>query len=467
MNDRLQQAQSLIERPTEGLSVEIKTWIDPAQPEGQAKIVKAVLALRNQNGGHLIIGFDNDTLQPDKNSAPRNVRQVFHIDAIQALVTKYSSEAFEVFVDFPMLDEQEYPVITVPSGAKTPVAVKADLPGSGGKLLAINDVYVRTLNSNYTPSSAKATWKDWSRILEIFFDNREADVGRFLRRHLGSLNPEVMRSFCLELRENGKSPSPLPTIREVAERYRENCSKRLEQVLLDRQLQLPPHGAWEVTLIINGQTIKHSASDFLRIVETSNPQYTGWPIWLISRNFTNEADRPRFVEGVWEQLIFANMLGLSIDFARFDPSGRFYLYRALQEDFNTRPGMPPLTVLDFVLPVIRTAEALAVGIAIAKALGYPGDSTKLAFLFQWSRLMDRRLVSFVERDRYLPPKGPAYQDQLQSYVELPLDTPLSALGDFVERVVTPLFEIFDAFALDKRVFEELTRKILESGRGVF
>jgi hypothetical protein len=62
----LSQLQQLIDKPAESLSVELKSWIDPDQPEGAAKIVKAALALRNHGGGYLIIGFNNDTREPEK-----------------------------------------------------------------------------------------------------------------------------------------------------------------------------------------------------------------------------------------------------------------------------------------------------------------------------------------------------------------------------------------------------------------
>ena len=50
--------QLLIERPSESLNVEVKTWIDPDKLEGQSKILKTALALRNRNGGYLVIGFN-------------------------------------------------------------------------------------------------------------------------------------------------------------------------------------------------------------------------------------------------------------------------------------------------------------------------------------------------------------------------------------------------------------------------
>ncbi len=85
----------LVARPSEGLPVEIKSWIDPTKPEGVAKIVRACLAMRNQNGGFLVIGLNNDTLQVETVEKPADVRDVFHTDKIQELVSRFAHEALE------------------------------------------------------------------------------------------------------------------------------------------------------------------------------------------------------------------------------------------------------------------------------------------------------------------------------------------------------------------------------------
>lgn len=153
-------SQQLVERPGESLSVELKRWIDPKCPEGTEKIVKTALALRNYGGGDLVIGFDNDSLEPDTNNVPQDVKAAFHIDVIQGLISKYASQPFEVTVEFPEREGQPYPVITVPPGVETPVAAKFELLSGNKILIKVNDVYTRSLNANYTPSTTKATWKD-------------------------------------------------------------------------------------------------------------------------------------------------------------------------------------------------------------------------------------------------------------------------------------------------------------------
>jgi hypothetical protein len=74
-----------VARPAEALNVETKNWIDPTSPEGKAKIVRAALALRNSNGGELVIGFNDRTLKPETTAMPTNVEQVLHPDKIQEI----------------------------------------------------------------------------------------------------------------------------------------------------------------------------------------------------------------------------------------------------------------------------------------------------------------------------------------------------------------------------------------------
>jgi predicted esterase len=51
------QIQALVDAPSERLNIEVKPWLDPSSNWGEAIIAKALLALRNQNGGFLLIGF--------------------------------------------------------------------------------------------------------------------------------------------------------------------------------------------------------------------------------------------------------------------------------------------------------------------------------------------------------------------------------------------------------------------------
>ena len=451
--------QELIERPGESLSVELKRWIDPDTPEGMAKIVKAALALRNHGGGYLVIGFDNDTLAPDHENIPEKLREKYHIDKIQGLISKYASETFEVFLEFPEKEGQEYPVIIVPSGVRTPVATKCKLDSSDGKGIKINTVYVRSLNANNTPSTTQANWKDWPEITEVCFDSREADIGRFLRRHLGGLTPEIIGEFAAAI---SKKIETEPTDEDRLRKYLEESEERFNTVTTELNLNLPEHGVWEVALIFIGKVPPHRATrDFLNLLDSSNPGYTGWPVWLDSSGFRDQDSKPFTKDGVWESMIAYQEI---IDFMRFDPKGKFYSRRALEEDVSkTRRVLEPMKVLDFVLPVIRSAEAVAVGISFAKAMGCDPQNTQLAYAFKWSKLKGRQLVS-LDPARYISPREPAYQDEVLSFINVPLETPLSALGNYIDKIVQPLFEVFDGFALSTEVIEDLIQRLIQRGR---
>ena len=190
-----QDLRSLLTHPRESLDLELKQWINPLSNEGIAKIARACIALRNNNGGWLVIGFQNDG-QPDLSNVPTDVKHAFQTDVIQSIVSRYSAEPFTVETQFVDVGGQSYPVITVPSGVMTPVAAKSDLAGgpNGKPLIRDHAVYVRSVNSNNTVSSTEGGRGDWNG-LRICFDNREADIGGFVRRHLAALNFETLAAL--------------------------------------------------------------------------------------------------------------------------------------------------------------------------------------------------------------------------------------------------------------------------------
>jgi hypothetical protein len=459
MGTSLGTIQGLVERPRESLAIELKRWINPDQPEGKSKIVRAALALRNHNGGYLIIGFDDNTLEPDKDNVPDDVEDLFHLDKIQGLISKYSSEPFEIIIRFPEREGQKHPVIEIPSGVRTPVAAKLDLCQSGGNsIIRTGDLYVRTLHSNNTPSTAKASWKDWSKIIEICFDNREADIGRFLRRHLGEVSPDIVKQLASVITSNS---GPQPTEEECLCQLLKDGKNRFDQLLNERHIKLPEHGSWETALMLIGAVPEHSADlAFLKLLNSSNPALVGWPVWLDSRGFPDSSSRPFVNKKGWEALISNNgHAASSIDFMRLDPKGQFYLYRTLEDDIYP-DECPPLQELDYGLPILRTAEAIAVGIAFSKAMGCSPD-TMLSFAFRWTKLKNRRISSWASQARYFSPGKDAYQDEVTTFVNIPIDTPSSAVSEYVYKATQELFNLFDGLVLRKDIVEDLSRRLIE------
>lgn len=465
-DDRIQE---LVDRPSESLSIEYKGWINPDSIEGVAKIVRTAMAMRNHGGGYIVFGFKDDTGEADLSNAPpdnETIRTKFHIDKIQGMITKYSSEPFEVKLHYRLkrgLEFPFFPIIEIPYGIKTPVAAKADLIKGGNKhLIKTNSIYVRTLSANNTPSTAEAIWKDYNKLVEVCFDNREADIGRFLRRHLGGISPELIQDIAIAITQGLKSDE---TIEDRLGRLLQESEQRFINEVEKRGLALPEHGAWEVGLIIIGDVPLYKPNNiFLNLLESSNPNYTGWPIWVDSRNFSDDSAKPYVFEGAWEALIVNIDSGWSsgIDFMRLHSEGKFYQRRAIEDDVSSNPNRPKaMTSFDFGIPIIRTAEAIAVGLEFSKAMGCEPEKTKLSFVFKWSKLRGRMLSAWAWPGRYISPYRSAYQDEVLAISHIQLETPVSAISQFVYNIIKELLMVFDGFDPGFLVVDDFVQRLLE------
>jgi hypothetical protein len=447
---------------TEGLNVEVKSWIDPAQPAGAAKIVKAALALRNRNGGYMVIGFDDKTLQPDVTNRPADIRAAFHLDKIQPLISRYAFDPFEISVAFPERDGAAYPVIIVPEGVRTPVAARGDIieSATGRKLIRHGEIYFRTLSANGTPSTAQARPEDWKEILDICFENREADIGRFLRRHFAGDLSAFMTALATAA---GSVKPPAPSLNDRIRTLLDDGDRRFEAALVARPVpnEIPPGlGTWSIALVIDPPCPDHSLDQaFLNVIASSNPQHTGWPPWLDSRTFANHSTAPKVKDRAWETLILS-LQGEArhVDFFRIAPQGEFYLLRILQDDLTDK--VQPKRFLDPTLVVYRITEVMAVGLAFAKALGWDSESAMLGFGFRWTGLSGRQLGCWSNPELASPASGQAHDDTAETMVEVPLIISPNALAPYVGQAVHELFTLFDGYVMPDATIEYWVRRLV-------
>lgn len=201
--------------------------------------------------------------------------------------------------------------------------------------------------------------------------------------------------------------------------------------------------------------------DFFATFAGSNPKYTGWPIWLDARTLSDERSRPVVKGGAWEAFIVAlgDHSANRLEFFRADPRGVFYLRRLLQDDAIPKQ-LEPGTRLDPVLAIYRVTEAVAVGIAIAKGLGWP-ETAQLGFLFRWQKLKGRRPDSWAKPIIYVRGGGPAQEDDIITFIEVPITTALSALAPLVEAATRNLFVTFDGTRLSSDIYDEHARRLIE------
>lgn len=441
-----------LQAPRESLNIELKSWIDPTTPEGKAKIIKAAIALRNLNGGYLGIGISDDGT-PLVDNAPPNLVELFHQDTIQALITKHSSEPFEVTVEFGSFQNSQFPFIVIPSGVRTPVAAKARLQDDSQRDLVKQDaVYVRTLGSNHTPSTAIARYSDWPQIMSACFDNREADIGHFVRRHLSGLN---INAFAQLL------STEVPIQVSVVDAYLNDCRQYFNGLPRADNYKYLGKGFFEVAFVIVSQPERkgiRADDNFLSSFIYANPSHTGWPLWMDSRGFREGRARPRTRAGGWEAFLedyIGNLILPHLDFWRVEPPGRFYHICQLTDDLIAiKDGKEPdrLFAMDFAISFV--AEAISVAIAFANSMGYPAESTTLDFAFRWSGLQGRQLTTY-DSGPYVSPGRVSGDDEVLSHLNVSLDLSPTSIPSLVPDVVGELFSAFGGMVFPKQFIEKI------------
>jgi hypothetical protein len=181
---------------TETLDTELKGWLILSEPREAALFAKACLALRNNNGGRLVLGIDDTT--PKSIPPPRGFDpvQAYHVDKVNEVVGKYSLPKFEVRVRFKEYERRVHPEVIIAGGIQAPVITRSGFPPE----LRQNAVYVRTISNGRPSSCEPMTATDWDKLMRICFDNREADIGRFMRRHL----PEILVEMGIDVQARSK-----------------------------------------------------------------------------------------------------------------------------------------------------------------------------------------------------------------------------------------------------------------------
>ena len=155
--------------------MELKCWIKPSLKTGKAILIKALFALRHhRHGGFLLIGFHDKTLEPIPfNGNTSKIRSIYHPENIQKLIFDYSYDPFEIHVQYEEREGQIHPIICVDEGVDRPVFTKKNIIGDDRKCLLKKDsIYVRTLRSNGTVSSALVKHADWPDLIDTFVRNR-------------------------------------------------------------------------------------------------------------------------------------------------------------------------------------------------------------------------------------------------------------------------------------------------------
>ena len=301
------------------LNTEIKDWLDPINPHDQARIAKACIVLYNHGGGKLILGFDDKTPKSTTYHFSKPVREIYHLGNLCPCIAKFVKIPFEVRVKFEKKNEQEHPIIEVPSGVCSSVVIKST--DKEKKVFPRQNVVITRTLANHTASSSEPqTPEDWNNVIQTCFDDRESDIGRSLRRHLISIKRE-MDSL------DGKPP-----VVQLLDESAKSFSNRLDGWSKKFKFNKPKiYGLHEVAFWIDGHI--QSINCFLEKMLIAQPRIRSWPPFVDGRRFRipKESTHPYTTkDDWWETLVFVERFETrspgtyELDFWRMHPKGKFY-----------------------------------------------------------------------------------------------------------------------------------------------
>jgi hypothetical protein len=106
-------------------------------------------------------------------------------------------------------------------------------------------------------------------------------------------------------------------------------------------------------------------------------------------------------------------------------------------------------------------EALLVGLAFAKALGWKSEEARLGFAFRWTKLKGRHPEPWANPGAHISAYGTVQDDTVTTFIELPLDTPESAVAPYVHEATRELFVLFGGYRFPSTAIEDWVRRLVE------
>lgn len=413
--------------PQETLDVEVKQWLDLADPEHQGVVAKALIALENHGGGFLLFGYQDvdGTLVPDPNR-PVSL-EPYLTDAMNAIVKKRAEPAFHVEVTLqkhPATGE-EYPLVRVAGASRVPV--RSDSATAGGTLRQ-HVYYVRAPGPE---SRAPMNAAEWDVLLRRVLRNQRDELLDLLRNISGAAalvgtTPQLTEADLLE----SFFAASLKRWRELNDQLPAGHPAKIEK------------GFFIFSARLIGTSKSLGAQAILEANQSAR-RYTGWPTFVTDYQ---EATRPRLVSGSIEAWL-ANVSHPDVghaDFWRIAPEGNFFLLRGYQEDStdSLRGFAQPGTVLDITLPVWRLGEFLLRIGDLGQAM-FEGDYS-VVVLCGWHGLAGRRLSVHNTR-RFFAGTYRSSEDVVRTTGQFTRQAISDLLPETVRTLTLPLYEHFDFF----------------------
>lgn len=215
------------------------------------------------------------------------------------------------------------------------------------------------------------------------------------------------------------------------------------------------HGWWSAAYLLDKPVPEMDLPAFKGVLVQAQGRESAWPPWVV----VEQGEYHVTARDVGVEFTFSGgglAMGRS-EFWRAEPSGRFYLKRAYQEDNPTWFSHPPGTVLDLILPIWRIGECVLHAHRVARLLSVP--DSPVSFQARWTGLEGRELVSVANDRRQVVQRRVSTTDVVRTDTAFGADSVEGALPDIVRSLTSDLYYCFDFFEPGRMVEEELDRML--------
>jgi hypothetical protein len=433
---KIDNLEPLLAAPGEALDVEFKCWLDlRGDAEHQGLLAKAAIALANEGGGVIVIGYREE--RPDLISEPRPAEiAAYDADLINNIIRRFAAPAFHCTLEV-VPDPQTghlHAVVEVPGGFAFPVMSKSGTPAN---TIRPHLCYMRKPGPESAPPENQA---DWERLLARCLRNRREDMLDAIRNIvLGGVSPSVPAA---------------PSEAERQDAFVAAARVGWETLIKDLPGDAParcPLGRYELDYALLGDFAQPRRAELLEKLRLAVAHRSNWPeFWVPSR----DEIKPVAIDGTIQCWLGTPEMGERdpghVDFWRASPEGRMFLLRGYFED--TAGGWPsyrvePGTIIDIREPVWRVAECLDHARILGSLLA-PDQEFKVLFRAHWHGLAGRHLSSLDPgRSFYMRDYHRTQQNEFVVEKTFDIGQITDNLPEIIQPLLKPLYELFDFFEL--------------------
>jgi transcriptional regulator with XRE-family HTH domain len=432
---KIDDLEPLLAAPAEALDVEFKGWLDlRGNDEHKGLLAKAAIALANEGGGVIVIGYREE--RPALISEPRPAEiAAYDADLINNIIRRFASPSFHCALT--LLSDgrtgNEHAVVEVPGGFGFPVMSKSGTPGN---TIRPHLCYIRKPGPESAPPENQA---DWERLLARCLRNRREDM------------LDAIRNIVLGTAAGAPAA---PSAAEIQDTFVAAARTAWETAVKDLPSDAAarcPLGRYELDYALLGDFARPSLAELREKLRLAVAHRSGWPEFWVP---TRDEIKPRALDGTIQCWLGALEMGERdpghVDFWRASPEGRMFLLRGYVEDAGGWPDhrIEPGTIFDIRVSVWRVAECLDHARILGSLLAPDQEQLSVLVRARWYGLAGRQLSSLDPMQAFFMRDGYASrQKEFACATTVDVGQITDNLPEIIHPLLAPLSELFDFFEL--------------------